>query len=399
MEWRFYFFHERNRPVSAPGLSFLTIVCVTAGEPVVGFRWSIMLHYRGELVFDYPLDAQFSNSGIRFAAGSSCSCQTLIIPSHFFRSGFPTMLSFRILLVILLITLAVSFRHKTKHSVSENPTAVSDRTHSWDYLLYVARWAGTVSEGKRLPSYIDSWTLHGIWPQRLDGSWPSFCSRDEFNKTVILDLYMELETAWYDYRGDGYQFWKHEWDKHGTCAETDPLIGNERGFFQTAINLHKQMAVKKMLTSKGIVPSDTQQYQTADIKRDIKSLFGVNAVLGCSKSHMGNSINDLLFCFDNTLKLMECPSNAKQGKPYKHRSGSFDLHRQLVSYMETILLFPESASPASSVMLMNLDISYNNGLCGGIYIKDDIDLIHFDNVTGVYNAASTYGGEQLGASE
>lgn len=74
----------------------------------------------------------------------------------------------------------------------------------------------------------NSWTLHGLWPDRCDGTYDANCdpSREYTNITAILnsygktDLLAYMNTFWKDYQGNDETFWEHEWGKHGTCIST-----------------------------------------------------------------------------------------------------------------------------------------------------------------------------------
>ena len=70
------------------------------------------------------------------------------------------------------------------------------------------------------------WTIHGIWPTTNNQIGPLYCNRtDKFDPEKIRDLLPELRLKWTDVRaggGDEFNFWRHEWEKHGTCAEQLP---------------------------------------------------------------------------------------------------------------------------------------------------------------------------------
>lgn len=36
--------------------------------------------------------------------------------------------------------------------------------------------------------------------------------------------------------GSGIQFWRHEWEKHGTCAEQLPELGSEHKYFKQGLD-------------------------------------------------------------------------------------------------------------------------------------------------------------------
>ena len=48
---------------------------------------------------------------------------------------------------------------------------------------------------------------------------------------------------------DGIKFWTHEWEKHGTCAES---ILNIRAYFQIALDLKKKSNLLQALKNAGI---------------------------------------------------------------------------------------------------------------------------------------------------
>jgi ribonuclease T2 len=219
--------------------------------------------------------------------------------------------SIAVIAILVLGAICTADAYKLKNFKNNVDTNKGD--NSWDYLLYVSRWAGTAGNGHTLPSYVNSWTLHGIWPQRNDGSWPSFCNNsDPFDRNQIQDLYNQLEVAWYDYQGDGYAFWQHEWIKHGTCAESLSTLGSQHQYFASAIKVHSGITIAKTLENAGYTPSDTQSYAVTDIMSALESQFGTAPQVTCSWiSGVGSSINGVTFCLDKKLNIMQCPSSQK----------------------------------------------------------------------------------------
>lgn len=46
---------------------------------------------------------------------------------------------------------------------------------------------------RRCKSYSHIWTIHGLWPNYGDGSWPAdCCSDDRFNKAVLTPIMEEM---------------------------------------------------------------------------------------------------------------------------------------------------------------------------------------------------------------
>ncbi|KAF2200541.1 ribonuclease M [Delitschia confertaspora ATCC 74209] len=146
---------------------------------------------------------------------------------------------------------------------------------------------------------VDSWTIHGLWPDRCDGTYDANCdsSRAYTNITAIIksasktDLLSYMQTYWKDYNGDDETFWEHEWSKHGTCISTlDPECYSDHkateevvDFFQKTVDLFKTLPSYEWLSAAGITPSTSKTYTTAEIQAALSAhRSGVTVTLGCS---------------------------------------------------------------------------------------------------------------------
>jgi len=197
-------------------------------------------------------------------------------------------------------------------STTTNPVSAlwkGDWDNSWDFLLLVSRYAGTVGYGQQLPSNISDFTLHGIWPTRDDGSYPSFCNDSQpFSPSPINSLVGNLWVYWYDYQGDGFEFWSHEWDKHGTCAESLTSLDNEFNYFSEALNLMENFNVMNALQSAGITPSNSQTYTETQIVTAVYNTFGVKPLLSCTNVTGGIGLDYVQFCITKSLTSEPCPT-------------------------------------------------------------------------------------------
>jgi len=218
-----------------------------------------------------------------------------------------------ILALVFFAAFSLSEAKRVQKGVIRPKFDIPQKDNSWDFLLYVARWAGTNGYGDTLPSYVNSWTLHGIWPQRNDGSWPSFCnSSDPFDRNQIQDLYNDLEIAWYDFQGDGYSFWTHEWNKHGTCAMALNALNSQHKYFSFAIEIHTHLAIAQTLENAGFNPSNSNQYSMNSMMNALQQQFGQTPEVTCTNlSGLGSAIDGVTFCLDKSLNLMACPSSLK----------------------------------------------------------------------------------------
>lgn len=88
------------------------------------------------------------------------------------------------------------------------------------------------------------YTIHGLWPEYTIHKWPQFCNKTEyhnFNETKIKTWHRidEMHKHWpsciHQPHKDDYSFWKHEWEKHGTCTNMTVLE-----FFSKTLDLYKK---------------------------------------------------------------------------------------------------------------------------------------------------------------
>eukprot|EP00567_Pseudictyota_dubia_P008553 CAMPEP_0197444376 /NCGR_PEP_ID=MMETSP1175-20131217/9879_1 /TAXON_ID=1003142 /ORGANISM="Triceratium dubium, Strain CCMP147" /LENGTH=257 /DNA_ID=CAMNT_0042975155 /DNA_START=41 /DNA_END=813 /DNA_ORIENTATION=- len=160
-------------------------------------------------------------------------------------------------------------------------------------------------EGCRDP--LEEWkyslTIHGLWPQRDDGTWPSSCTDEPFDEEVLDDIGFEkFARLWPNVKADrrdepGYtDFWAHEWSKHGTCSGLD-----QSTYFGTALD----RAVPTPYLVK-------ERYGAKIAKVDLlESYGGIGSVsLICERGHY---LREARFClqkhFNNTAgeRMLPCP--------------------------------------------------------------------------------------------
>ncbi len=171
---------------------------------------------------------------------------------------------------------------------------------NYDYLLYTTFWPPSITDEK-LPYQVDYFTIHGIWPQYSNNTWPQYCNNSQpFNASVIAEFKYLLKYIWYDYNHqDPDLFWKHEWDKHGTCAE--PYIPDEYDYFKQAIVWHSKYRILDVLKSFNIKPNNT--YYAKQLMEDsLHYKFGHKVKLICEK----NILKNVELCFNKQLQMIDC---------------------------------------------------------------------------------------------
>jgi len=172
-------------------------------------------------------------------------------------------------------------------------------------LLQTQFWDTNPSTG---PS--DSWTIHGLWPDNCDGTFPEFCdpSREYTNITGLLtsqgagSTLSFMSDYWISVNKSNEAFWEHEWAAHGTCYSTlessclptgSPTGAEAVAFFQQAVGLFQALPTYSWLESQGIIPSTTDTYTLSQFNNALSAASGYTPVLGCS----GSTINSIKWYF------------------------------------------------------------------------------------------------------
>jgi len=118
----------------------------------------------------------------------------------------------------------------------------------FDFFVFTTEWQpefayGNDDPGAKHPR--DNWkkqlTLHGLWPNYNNGSYPSNCKGPSFDEKLVAKITPNGVDTAYTYwpniqyaEGDQQysEFWDHEWTKHGTCTSMQQLE-----YMQTSIDL------------------------------------------------------------------------------------------------------------------------------------------------------------------
>lgn len=222
--------------------------------------------------------------------------------------------------VIALVALSsVSAKHH--HGGSSDNHGSSNKPHQhdrdFDFFYFVQQWPGAYCDSKgrqccypKTGKPAADFGIHGLWPNYADGSYPSNCdSSHSFDESQIEELGSRLKSEWATLAcpsGDGLKFWAHEWNKHGTCAES--TFSKQSDYFQAALDLKEQTNLLQALKNEGIEPND-KFYNLEDMKQAFEKGTGFEAWIECNHDDEGNSqILQVYMCVDTTgKKLIKCP--------------------------------------------------------------------------------------------
>ena len=87
----------------------------------------------------------------------------------------------------------------------------------------------------------DGYSIHGLWPQTSSIKYPTYCKKVDFYISTLTPIMNELEENWYSTEEKNQDFWKHEWEKHGSCVFT---YMTEFDYFKKTLDLFKEAKEK-----------------------------------------------------------------------------------------------------------------------------------------------------------
>lgn len=188
----------------------------------------------------------------------------------------------------------------------------------WDVLIFTQTWPPSDciswrSKNNKCRNLRDTkeeqWTIHGIWPTKWGTHGPSFCDTSKvFNQSSIYDLMTRMKSQWapIEESGNGIHFWRHEWEKHGTCAAQLPELGTPYKYILQALNWNTRYNLKKWLSTGGITAG--KDYKLSEIWKVISHESGVDPYIICFKDNEKNKnyLIEIRLCFDKKLSLIDC---------------------------------------------------------------------------------------------
>ncbi|KFK35302.1 hypothetical protein AALP_AA5G267000 [Arabis alpina] len=140
----------------------------------------------------------------------------------------------RSLLQVLFVTFlsASAYLPEIGGLAGDDLVEVNRSQREFDYFALSLQWPGTYCRGTRHccsknaccrgSNAPTQFTIHGLWPDYNDGSWPSCCYRSDFKEEEIATLNDGLEKYWPSLscgspstcHGGKGSFWGHEWGNH-----------------------------------------------------------------------------------------------------------------------------------------------------------------------------------------
>mmetsp|Transcript_11475 Transcript_11475/g.17394 ORF Transcript_11475/g.17394 Transcript_11475/m.17394 type:complete len:258 (+) Transcript_11475:80-853(+) len=183
----------------------------------------------------------------------------------------------------------------------DKQTAMCSRTRPC-YNLFVVQWKPEVCYDNAAPSCLDpatpNITIHGIWQNFYGGGWALNCPSDVTLQIVdIAHIEHVLRMVWptleeNKFKTD-FQFWEHEWTKHGTCWQN---VVNVTQYFETALSWYDTDDIGRILNDARIVPSNEKMYLLEEVSRALETGLGCRVVPRCWTNT--SRIQEFMICRD-----------------------------------------------------------------------------------------------------
>ncbi|KAG6415512.1 hypothetical protein SASPL_122924 [Salvia splendens] len=125
-------------------------------------------------------------------------------------------------------------------------------------------------------SALTEFTIHGLWPDYNDGTWPACCPGKRFNIKKISTLLSTMKKYWPSYN-----------------CESSSNCHNGTGLFWE----HEEV-----LREAGYVASNCEKYPLGGIVSAMEKAYHATPALACS----GDAVEELRLCFSKDFKFRDC---------------------------------------------------------------------------------------------
>mmetsp|Transcript_49778 Transcript_49778/g.159026 ORF Transcript_49778/g.159026 Transcript_49778/m.159026 type:complete len:268 (-) Transcript_49778:100-903(-) len=183
----------------------------------------------------------------------------------------------------------------------------------FDFFYFVQTWPAEFCEKMKCNvdtlKKSDGFTIHGLWPNFMNGTYPASCDSRPFDEAKIADLLPRLKQEWPDLKGMGDWLWTHEWTKHGTCAKS--VTPDEHAYFQAALDLRAGIDFLAALRGAQVVPG-AASYKVADLESAMASATGgIVPTVHCK----AGEVAEAWVCVSKDLEVIECPIKDRPSCP------------------------------------------------------------------------------------
>ncbi|CAG9326139.1 unnamed protein product [Blepharisma stoltei] len=191
------------------------------------------------------------------------------------------------------------------------------------YNIFTIEWKPTMCMTTKCQSgyYGLNFNIHGLWPSVASGTQPQYCT-SSYSFSVNSTTQAAIQQCWLSDSETPLSFWEHEWEKHGVCM--NPAVPSNT-YFADAAQLFNQLGVLNLLAAKGIKPSNSQTVS----KNTFYGAFSNAINIQCFESSGKYYIENVLLCYDNSLKQIDCTKASTNCGDSFYFPSSTSAHEQL----------------------------------------------------------------------
>ncbi|XP_033096987.1 ribonuclease T2-like isoform X2 [Anneissia japonica] len=197
-----------------------------------------------------------------------------------------------------LTVLSVSVDQCSKAQV-QPPFEFLTLTRNWPPTLCLGNQKVLTSKSCRIPEDVNTWTIHGLWPDREKSPDINNClpqQQFDYDKIKIV-FFMFLR--------------EHEWCTHGSCLQDCAELKGEENYFRKTIELHKNYSIDMALKSASILPGI--EYSLSYITKAIYNAFKMDPIVQCLTVNNTEYLAEIRICFQKDFTLMNCPVTKLEG--------------------------------------------------------------------------------------
>ncbi|KAL0266307.1 UNVERIFIED_CONTAM: hypothetical protein PYX00_008892 [Menopon gallinae] len=216
-------------------------------------------------------------------------------------------------------------------------SGTDEMSKHWDYLVFSQKWPVTfcIQQGGPeseclFPKNALDWTIHGVWPTRLDGLGPFYCNTTvKFDVEKVTPIRRKLEEYWPNLEvGKTVEsLWQHEWEKHGTCVLDFEPLNTEEKYFQGGLNLYGKYNITWLLEKVKIFPDRRKEYNVQYMTDQIRKVLSKNPDIHCIKRSSNKKfyLFEIRLCLDKELDLIDCDPRFNQNTKYSSSNCPLDV--------------------------------------------------------------------------
>mmetsp|Transcript_9775 Transcript_9775/g.36454 ORF Transcript_9775/g.36454 Transcript_9775/m.36454 type:complete len:194 (+) Transcript_9775:811-1392(+) len=161
-----------------------------------------------------------------------------------------------------------------------------------------------------------------------------------------------------------FQFWEHEWKKHGSCSKMKP-----EDYFEATLAVRSKIHLVQALDRQDIVPNDEGSYRTGDLESAIQKVHGVKPAVVCKSMNKKHYLTEIHMCTDlnfgvsvGFLTKIRIPNSHHRGAGRNTSNHSPRFPDSLASISFSAILPPHSSSTVHTHIQQDVDTSSSSPL-------------------------------------